>query len=354
MTLGIVAQWVAFLLFSLIAVAGALGMATTMSMFRSGILLMASFIGVAGLFILLSADLLGLLQIMMYIGGMLVMILFMVLFAHDPGGDMMAGMEMSPVEKLFSLGLLPKGGGNGHGAHEDMAGMDHSEMDHAEMDHDEMGHGDMDHDAMDYGDMDHDAMDHGDMDMPGMQHEQEHPHMDHGAAVEYTCPMHPEVVQSEPGSCPKCGMTLVPAGMDMDMSMTTPVKREAALLAAASGLILVGLLLLRPAWPTVTAVPDPNSAQRIGILLMEKYMMAFEGAGLLILLGIFGAVWLGRSNKHPNDEAREAAVAVDAPPPQLESDELAPLVADWQAPAAVAAPEAHQPEHQPHPSQRKP
>ena len=28
--------------------------------------------------------------------------------------------------------------------------------------------------------------------------------------VEYTCPMHPEVVQSGPGSCPKCGMDLEP------------------------------------------------------------------------------------------------------------------------------------------------
>lgn len=26
----------------------------------------------------------------------------------------------------------------------------------------------------------------------------------------YTCPMHPEIIRSEPGSCPKCGMTLVP------------------------------------------------------------------------------------------------------------------------------------------------
>ncbi|HEY9203428.1 MAG TPA: heavy metal-binding domain-containing protein, partial [Sulfurimonas sp.] len=28
--------------------------------------------------------------------------------------------------------------------------------------------------------------------------------------TEYTCPMHPEVVQNEPGSCPKCGMALEP------------------------------------------------------------------------------------------------------------------------------------------------
>ena len=26
----------------------------------------------------------------------------------------------------------------------------------------------------------------------------------------YTCPMHPEIRQNGPGSCPKCGMTLVP------------------------------------------------------------------------------------------------------------------------------------------------
>jgi P-type Cu+ transporter len=29
--------------------------------------------------------------------------------------------------------------------------------------------------------------------------------------VEYTCPMHPEVKQFGPGSCPKCGMALEPA-----------------------------------------------------------------------------------------------------------------------------------------------
>ena len=31
-----------------------------------------------------------------------------------------------------------------------------------------------------------------------------------GTRVEYTCPMHPEIVQDHPGSCPKCGMALEP------------------------------------------------------------------------------------------------------------------------------------------------
>jgi hypothetical protein len=30
----------------------------------------------------------------------------------------------------------------------------------------------------------------------------------------YTCPMHPEVMTDKPGSCPKCGMTLVKKKVD--------------------------------------------------------------------------------------------------------------------------------------------
>ena len=30
------------------------------------------------------------------------------------------------------------------------------------------------------------------------------------SGAHYTCTMHPEIVRDAPGSCPKCGMTLVP------------------------------------------------------------------------------------------------------------------------------------------------
>jgi Cu+-exporting ATPase len=43
---------------------------------------------------------------------------------------------------------------------------------------------------------------------PGAQPE---PMTPTAAAIEYTCPMHPEVRQIGPGSCPKCGMALEPA-----------------------------------------------------------------------------------------------------------------------------------------------
>ncbi len=278
MILGAVAQIFAFGLLSLIAILGALGMATTMSMFRSGIFLMASFIGVSGLFILLSADLLGLLQIMMYIGGMLVMVLFMVLLMHDPGGSMMAGMKMAPVENFFSRGLLPKD--------ETEVGAAHVETSHDTEEGDEHDHQHGSHES---------SGRQGDGDEGGQQEHEGHEN-------------HDDMDMS-----------------DMDMSMVTPVRPWAAWLGLGTGALLVLLLLLRPAWPVVDVLPDPDSARQIGNLLMDKYMMAFEGAGLLILVGIFGAVYLARPDRHPSAKGREVHVGQDDMPSELKDDTLKPL-----------------------------
>lgn len=276
MTIVPLAQWFFFIVFAVIGITGALGMATTMSMFRSGIFLMASFIGVAGLFVLLSADLLGLLQIMMYVGGMLVMILFMVLFSNDPGGAVMADMEMSPIERFFTLGISSdEMGGDGH---HQMNGEGEEENGDEES-----------HDEQDGGHDGHDG------------------------------------------------------GMDMaDMSMTTPIKPVAAVLAGLVGVLLVGLLLARPAWPIAGTSPDPRSAQMVGSLLMGKYMIAFEGAGLLILIGIYGAVLVSRPGSHPDKGDRERPVAVDEAPPQVETDSLEPLVARRDGGRPVGVEEAHE------------
>ena len=48
----------------------------------------------------------------------------------------------------------------------------------------------------------------------GMALEPESPRA--AANVEYTCPMHPEIVRSEPGSCPKCGMALEPRNLPVE------------------------------------------------------------------------------------------------------------------------------------------
>ena len=286
MEVGPTVQWITFILFAFIAVAGALGMTTTMSMFRSGIFLMASFIGVAGLFILLLADLLALLQVMMYIGGMLVMILYMLLFSNDPGGAMMSShMKLMGPEKWFSLGLAHhQSGQEEHGG----SGQQHE------------GHEEDQHQHGHAGDEQQERQ--------GGQGQEEHQHHGHQHG-------------GHGGGHSGGG----------DMSMFTSIKRPAAVLAVIIGVMLVAMLLWRPSWATVPpgTLLDQDSPRRIGHMLMGKYMIAFEGAGLLILLGIFGAVLVQRPARHPDSpERNELQAAVEETPAPVEVDPLEPLVVD--------------------------
>ena len=107
--------------------------------------------------------------------------------------------------------------------------------------------------------------------------------------------------------------------------MVTPVRPLAAWLAIAVGMLLIGMLLLRPSWHLVAGTPDPDSARQVGHLLMQKYMVAFEGAGVLILIGIFGAVILARPSAYPDDPSRNARVAIDKRPLAIEDDRLKPI-----------------------------
>jgi len=52
-------------------------------------------------------------------------------------------------------------------------------------------------------------------------------HKHHMAAKQmYTCTMHPEVVRSKPGKCPKCGMALVPMKKKMDKKEMGDMKMD--------------------------------------------------------------------------------------------------------------------------------
>jgi NADH-quinone oxidoreductase subunit J len=325
-------EWVIFLALSAIAIFTAAGMILTMSMYRAGLALMASFVALAGLFILLNADLLAAIQIMMNVGGMLVMVLFMVMIMMDPGGEMMWSMKRNMhIRGLGAFSMSMPRGKPSEG------------------------------------------------EAPGEKEQQEAT-----PVSDWTCPMHPEIRQDQPGKCPKCGMNLVPAedaaqeqesheqhrmsmehadssshpthmeqagnadgaqmsshdmnmhmqsmdmhtmsggGHDMHMSghnmnmragmtprqyydmmvgmgMSTAQLPWAIVLGAVAAILLIILVIQTP-WPLAPGGPTQDATTMVGELLLSRYMIGFEGAAFLILAGIAGAVILGKRERKTADQ----------------------------------------------------
>jgi Cu+-exporting ATPase len=77
--------------------------------------------------------------------------------------------------------------------------------------------------------------------------------------IEYTCPMHPEIVRDAPGSCPICGMALEPRTVSLDeeenselMQMT---RRFWVCVALSIPLLIIGMSELIPGAPFDSALP---------------------------------------------------------------------------------------------------
>jgi len=71
--------------------------------------------------------------------------------------------------------------------------------------------------------------------------------------IEYTCPMHPEVRQIGPGSCPKCGMALEPVKFTRDSADEVNPEYTDMLrrfwLSVAPSAVLLGLMFAGVHWP---------------------------------------------------------------------------------------------------------
>jgi Cu+-exporting ATPase len=78
------------------------------------------------------------------------------------------------------------------------------------------------------------------------------------ADVEYTCPMHPEIRQIGPGSCPKCGMALEPVHFTRDSADEVNPEYTDMLrrfwLSVPTSAALLGLMFAGVHWPWVELV----------------------------------------------------------------------------------------------------
>ena len=74
---------IAFWAISVSTVAAAIGVVQSRDLFRAALFLVMSFIGVAGLFVLLRAEFLAVVQILIYVGAISVLMIFAILMTRD-------------------------------------------------------------------------------------------------------------------------------------------------------------------------------------------------------------------------------------------------------------------------------
>lgn len=91
----------AFWVMTLLTVGGAAFVAWSKNLVRSGFALLLTFFGVAGLYALLEADFVAALQLLIYVGGILVLFMFAVMLTHKIS-DVNLSNESSPQRAAFA------------------------------------------------------------------------------------------------------------------------------------------------------------------------------------------------------------------------------------------------------------
>jgi P-type Cu+ transporter len=112
-------------------------------------------------------------------------------------------------------------------------------------------------------------------------------------AVEYTCPMHPEIRSPQPGNCPKCGMALVPAAgaQDDDSELRDMTRR-----------FVVGAILSAPLL-IIAMTPYFGWTQPFGLSpTVRPYVEFALGTPVVLWCGwpFFHKFWLSVVNRSPN------------------------------------------------------
>jgi NADH-quinone oxidoreductase subunit J len=95
-----------FYLLAAITVGSALGVALSRSIVYSAFALMGTLLGVAALFVLLGADFLGVVQLLVYVGGILVLTLFAVMLTHRISDVNVSNRAVGRVPGFLVAGLV--------------------------------------------------------------------------------------------------------------------------------------------------------------------------------------------------------------------------------------------------------
>ncbi len=95
-----------FYLFALLTILSALAVVSSDNIVRSAFYLLATFFGVSGLYVLLGADFVAVTQIMVYIGGILILLLFGVMLTSNiTHVEIKKGMK-NMLPAIIAIGIL--------------------------------------------------------------------------------------------------------------------------------------------------------------------------------------------------------------------------------------------------------
>jgi NADH:ubiquinone oxidoreductase subunit 6 (subunit J) len=92
---------VVFIILGLVALAGAAGVVLSRNLFHAALLLVLSFVGVAGLYILLEAELLAMIQLLVYVGAISILIIFAVMLSRN-----MMSPDFKARSRDWGLGVI--------------------------------------------------------------------------------------------------------------------------------------------------------------------------------------------------------------------------------------------------------
>ena len=91
-----------FYVFAVVATCSALGVVISRNIVRTAVCLLLSLLGVAGLYMSLHAEFLAAVQLVVYAGGTLVLIIFGIMLTHNPN---LKPFPAKPLEVILALGL---------------------------------------------------------------------------------------------------------------------------------------------------------------------------------------------------------------------------------------------------------
>ena len=95
-----------FYLLAVVTVASAAGVALSNNIVYSAFALMGTLLGAAGLFVMLAADFVAVIQVLIYVGGILVLMLFAVMLTHRVADVRISNRALGRWPTLFVIAVI--------------------------------------------------------------------------------------------------------------------------------------------------------------------------------------------------------------------------------------------------------